>query len=182
MLIVLSFDKSEAYAKKNCILPLTLGGSVPIGLGLPVGIATSASSSAPFLPSIHISRISPRPTEPSRTSLPSSPTQLVIRTRTFLFPAAVIPQTRLTQYSIAQLGAMCGPHCAEYIYLRRRRWTGLGPVFVTYSLTPAPLPRSHRLRSSSLHGERPLPMRDRAKVERGSVEQQYRRWKRSVRE
>src|SRR5260221_49234 len=113
MLIVLSFDKNEAYAENNCNLPLTLGGAVPdsardtpttrrptrltpsspllsqtgaSGRSV-VGIPTSASSVALFLPS---SQISPRPTEPSRTFFPSSPTQLVIRTRTFLSPAAMI--------------------------------------------------------------------------------------------
>ena len=29
MLIVLSFDKNEAYAEKNCVLALTLGGAIP---------------------------------------------------------------------------------------------------------------------------------------------------------
>jgi len=80
----------------------------------------------PPLPSSPLSiHILPRPTEASRTSFPSLPTQSVTQTRTFSFPASMIPQTRLEQYLAAQPGAIRGPYCAEHIRRRRWRWTGL---------------------------------------------------------
>ena len=149
MLIVLSFDKNDLYTEKNCILALLLGGVVPdsardipmirhpprITSSSPslsqtggssrsiVRVPTSTSSAALFHPSFN-SHLATS-TEPSRASFPSSPTQFVVQTRTFTFPAAMTPHPRLTQYPAAQPGDICGPHCAEHIRRRQRRWTGL---------------------------------------------------------
>ena len=141
----LSFHKNKSYAENSRILALLLGSAREIPMTrYPTRITPFSPSlsqtggsgslcrrdtnkcvfrySLPSPLSIHIL---PCPTEPSRMSFPSSPTQLVIQTRTFPLPAAMIPQTRLEQYLAAQPGAMRGPYCAEHIRRRRRWWTGL---------------------------------------------------------
>ena len=188
MLIFLSFDKNEAYTEKNCILPLSLVGSVPDSArdtpttrrptpispsspslsqtGASARIPTSTSSSAPFLPSILISRISLRPTLPSRTSLPSSPTQLVSRNEHLYFQLPLHTHDTILDCSTRRYAwpSPCRTHppLAQAVDRSSSHTTW----------TPAPPLRSHRLRSSPLQGERPLPVWDRARVEHGAVERQ----------
>jgi hypothetical protein len=80
-------------------------------------IPTSASFSAPLLRSIHISHIS---------NVFALITDAIGYTNTNIsISSCDDPLDRQSQYPTSQLGAMRGPHRAEHIQCRRRRWTDL---------------------------------------------------------
>ena len=189
MLIVLSFDKNEAYTEKTCMLPLTLGKSVP-DRARDIPTTRRPTPITPSFPSLSQTgpsgsdankRIFFCPPPPLNSHLSHLAASHITLSNVFAF---VIDAIGYTNISISS--------CDDPIdttdtipdhSTRRDAWPSpcrthppsaqaVDRSSSRTAWTPAPPLRSHRLRSRRLQGERPLPVWDRARVERGSVEQQ----------